>query len=312
MFRLAMTPRWLAGLALVLMIATGFMMLSRWQLNASTLGQIKADPAKEKVVEWSEVLKEHEPLTTYEADSMVRVTGEYVPGSTYLVSNKLHGGERGYWVVSELVPDGAPQVVTSSGEKPRGIVVARAWTSQAEIPAEPQGEVQVAGRLVANDAPFSTEQKESRDEYSQRILGSAASAQLTNLWDSPLYGAILTADAEAPQGTELPLTAENEVAAEATVIGQSDSVKPVDASQVTDEDVNWMNIFYALEWVVFAGFALFLWWRMLRDSYEKANDPAQYFEYEGEYWLDEETGRYYYWDPEDQAYYFFDEVTPAR
>jgi hypothetical protein len=33
--------------------------------------------------------------------------------------------------------------------------------------------------------------------------------------------------------------------------------------------VNWLNIFYAVEWAVFAGFAFYLWYRLARDAWEK-------------------------------------------
>ena len=39
--------------------------------------------------------------------------------------------------------------------------------------------------------------------------------------------------------------------------------------------VNWLNIFYALEWVVFAGFAVFLWYRLVRDAWERELEDAE-------------------------------------
>ena len=38
--------------------------------------------------------------------------------------------------------------------------------------------------------------------------------------------------------------------------------------------LNLLNIFYAIEWVIFGGFAIFLWWRLVRDVYEKERDTA--------------------------------------
>jgi hypothetical protein len=32
------------------------------------------------------------------------------------------------------------------------------------------------------------------------------------------------------------------------------------------ETINWLSAFYFLEWLVFAGFAVFLWWRLVRDE----------------------------------------------
>jgi hypothetical protein len=31
---------------------------------------------------------------------------------------------------------------------------------------------------------------------------------------------------------------------------------------------NLLNIFYAIEWVLFAGFAVFLWYRLVKDAWE--------------------------------------------
>ena len=36
--------------------------------------------------------------------------------------------------------------------------------------------------------------------------------------------------------------------------------------------INWLNLFYAVEWVVFAGFAIFFWYRLVRDDWEKIHE----------------------------------------
>ncbi|MFT4229512.1 MAG: SURF1 family protein, partial [Microbacterium sp.] len=33
--------------------------------------------------------------------------------------------------------------------------------------------------------------------------------------------------------------------------------------------VNWLNLFYAAEWAVFAGFAFYLWYRLGKDAWER-------------------------------------------
>jgi hypothetical protein len=38
--------------------------------------------------------------------------------------------------------------------------------------------------------------------------------------------------------------------------------------------VNLLNVFYAIEWVVFAGFAIFLWYRLVRDTWEREQEEA--------------------------------------
>ena len=39
--------------------------------------------------------------------------------------------------------------------------------------------------------------------------------------------------------------------------------------------VNWLNIFYAIEWAVFAGFAFYLWYRLARDAWEKEVEDSR-------------------------------------
>jgi hypothetical protein len=41
---------------------------------------------------------------------------------------------------------------------------------------------------------------------------------------------------------------------------------------ITDASLNILNIFYALEWALFAAGAVFLWWRLLRDDFERRTE----------------------------------------
>lgn len=309
MLKLALTPRWLAGLLLALLMVTGFMMLSKWQFDASSRSITVADPAKDTLRPYSDVLKAGEPITSYTVDTVVEAEGKYVAGSSYLVANRLDDGAKGYWVISEFIPEGTDTVTTSTTDhKPRTIAVARAWTKDATIPAEPTGEVKIAGRVISNDSPVTSNQLDAADQGNEKILGSAATAQLTNLWDSPLYSGVLAARTEVPASQKIPSTSENTISDSATILGETDTVRPIKAEQVVNSEHNWLNIFYSLEWIVFAVFAIYLWLHMLKDAADKEKNPTHYYEYSGEYFLDEETGRYYYWDEEDQQYYFFDET----
>ena len=46
---------------------------------------------------------------------------------------------------------------------------------------------------------------------------------------------------------------------------------PMPAREV---EVNFLNLFYALEWVLFAGAAVFMWWRLVKDAVERERDEA--------------------------------------
>ena len=38
---------------------------------------------------------------------------------------------------------------------------------------------------------------------------------------------------------------------------------------VVDTQLNWLNIFYAIEWVAFMLFAFYLWYRLVKDALER-------------------------------------------
>jgi surfeit locus 1 family protein len=40
----------------------------------------------------------------------------------------------------------------------------------------------------------------------------------------------------------------------------------------SERELNWLNIFYAAEWIIFAGFALYLWYRLMRDEWERESE----------------------------------------
>jgi len=77
-----------------------------------------------------------------------------------------------------------------------------------------------------------------------------AAADLVNRWDCPtMYDAYLVLD-DAPS----PLEA-------------IESVRPL--PQAT---LNWLNIFYAIEWSFFALFAIYFWYRLVKDAVEREAD----------------------------------------
>jgi len=101
----------------------------------------------------------------------------------------------------------------------------------------------------------------------QRPAGQVASlsvAELINRWDVPSYSGFLVGTGFTVAGKDLG------TATEGTAM-QPVVVEP----QPQETPVNWMNIFYAVEWVVFAGFAIFLWWRLVADDYRRDLEDAE-------------------------------------
>jgi cytochrome oxidase assembly protein ShyY1 len=208
---------------------------------------------------------------------MVTASGHFDAARQVLVPNRLHDGVSGWWVVTAFTVDGAPAPGT---ERTVVIPVARGWIadpSQASPP--PSGTIQLTGRLLPSEAP----QPVKRPTPGQASMVSVA--ELINLWDVPSYPGFVSSTHEVTTGGDQS----------AAAVGGP--LKPLDiAAQPPSAPVNWLNIFYAVEWVVFAGFAIFLWWRLVRDDYEREQealahpDPAPSHDHHPDFDQPSETG----------------------
>ncbi len=84
---------------------------------------------------------------------------------------------------------------------------------------------------------------------------SVSVGELINLWDLP--DGVQTFDGYIIQG-QAPA-------------GLQTIDAPAPKAQV---ELNWLNIFYAAEWIIFAGFAVFLWWRLVADTVRREQELA--------------------------------------
>ena len=119
------------------------------------------------------------------------------------------------------------------------------------LDAAPPTHITLTGRIISDEGPVPPARSQDVTE-----MGRMSTAALLNLWhdadDLDVYRPYMTS-AEAFGG----LTA-------------IDSPAPELASPV-----NWLNVFYAAEWVVFAGFAFYLWYRLAKDALEKETEALE-------------------------------------
>ncbi|MGC0236986.1 hypothetical protein [Arthrobacter sp. SD76] len=88
-------------------------------------------------------------------------------------------------------------------------------------------------------------------------------AELINYWEVSSYPGFVAATAEVAGGADV---------SRAAVPGD---LLPLEIGpQPPGQQINWLNLFYSLEWVVFAGFALFIWWRLVKDDYHRDLEEA--------------------------------------
>ncbi len=263
MLRTMLKPKWLAFLALVLVVVVAFLLLGRWQLTAAFESSGAAADAEEYLepVPLGDLLEPDAWLTEEAAARPVTVSGFLVPGDFGVVEGRLQDGVSGFWVVGHFA-------VTSDGNEPSadatnaadlpGIPVALGWTSDEASAQQAIDSLESADtNLGSAGAPLSVLAKlevgqdplPARDGDPLRIL-SMSPGQLINTWQtgaSDYYAAWLL----HTEGLPVPDSLESIAAV------------PIDESTRVDL----LNIFYAIEWLVFCAMAIYIWWRMVRDDY---------------------------------------------
>ncbi|MBT2532022.1 SURF1 family protein [Arthrobacter sp. ISL-48] len=253
MWKTALKPRWIAGLIFALALSGVFVLLSQWQFGRSTQPETPVNPGTEDAKALTDTLRPGDFFHGSVADQMVTAEGSYDPAKQVLVPGRLHDGESGYWVVSAFSVTGAPVLSGAAASPQTWIPVARGWVADpAEAAAPPSGTVALTGRLLPSEAPVP-----ATDPGAGRATAVSV-AELINDWGVSSYPGFIAAASELADGHDVGAAA---------VAGE---LKPLNIGpQPPAQKINWLNLFYSLEWVVFAGFAIFIWWRLVKDDYHR-------------------------------------------
>lgn len=243
MWQIARRPRWVGALILAFAIAASFAALGQWQLSRSLEGGEITEQQSETVVELDSVATAQDPLASVTTGQSVTFTAELVAGDYVVLSDRRNTGALGYWVVGHGVePSGA------------SIAIALGWAEStdaaksaiARLDASPPSST-ISGRLLPTESP-------QQSDFEAGTRSALAVSELVNLW------------AEVPGGTYGGYVVSFQAPAGLETI---DSPPPS-----TEVSLNLLNVFYAVEWVVFAGFAVFLWYRLVRDVWEEEREAV--------------------------------------
>ena len=258
MLRLALTPRWLAGLGVVLVLVAVFVTLSTWQVSrAEHKNDVTVAADSQTLKDFNDVMSAQVPMPGTLVQQRVRLTGEFLPDDQVVVVDRSLDGRDGYWVVTMFKPDGARLGGDSglqAGTKPIAIPVLRGWTADREAAhasRAPQGTITFNAAVNSIEAPAPTK------GLPEGEVGSVSTSQLVNLFNVYSYSGYLYPDAQA-----------------ASTVGAGGLVH-VPLAKATGGGVDLQSAAYAVEWILFAGFALYIWWRLLRDEFLKRRAAAQ-------------------------------------
>lgn len=251
LLRMMVRPRWIGALVLAMAVAAGFAWLGQWQLGRAIDSGTEVVSPTEHLAELSSIAKPGGPIRDAVTGQRVTVTGTFNPHDYHLIEDRLNRGRSGYWVAAHFTlstPD-------ASG-RPAALAVARGWAPSkaaaeaavTRLESEPATTVTLTGRLLPTESPVVPNPK--ADPQTMTMMSAA---QLYNLWSdvdgTDVYDAYLV-DHEPAAGLDAIYS-------------------PPPIQQVT---LNWLNIFYAVEWAVFAGFALYFWYRLVKDAKEREDE----------------------------------------
>ena len=242
-------PRWVLALMLALGVAAAFALLGHWQLERAIESGVVVPRSTEQVKPLADVVQPDGTVTQIATGQMVSTEGSWVPGDDQLITTRLNGGIDGFWVVSHFQTDAAASVAVARGWAPDQATAQSVIEALATEPAD--APVTLTGRFLTGEAPELPD-----PEGDSMEMTKVAPSALINLWadfsDESVYSGYIV-DSEAAAG-----------------LAVIDSPVPE-----VDQSLNWLNIFYAIEWVVFAGFAVFLWYRLVRDALEREIEDAE-------------------------------------
>ncbi|UNK70057.1 SURF1 family cytochrome oxidase biogenesis protein [Microbacterium sp. H1-D42] len=234
--------RWIGVLVLCLVVAGVFAWLGQWQLARAIDTDPPAPGATEQVRPLTDVVEPGEYLDESLGGQRVETAGTWVAEDFIIVSSRANDGAEGYWVTGQLRVDERTSIAVALGwaaTREEADAAAEALSSGAGSTP-----VEITGRIIDDEGV----QLPPRDDV-MRLDRMSPAALLSRWHDVDQLGVYrpYLASIEAPEGL-------------------------VDISSPAPEiksPINWLNIFYAAEWAIFAGFAFYLWYRLARDAWER-------------------------------------------
>ena len=255
------------------MLVTCFVGLSAWQVDrAQHKNDVTDSAGVDELKDFNDVMDAQAPMPGILADQRVSLSGHWIPDAQVVIPGRVQDGDSGYWVVTMFAPDGA-----HLGE---GVKVADAEKKTIAIPV-------VRGFTTDEDTAMNSEARDGQVELTARIGPIEGPVEGNDLPDGQVHTVstsqiiILFPDLLTYSGFLIPETADGAAASVGT-----DGLEQVPTTTTRDEGgFDLQSAVYALEWIIFAAMALYMWFQLLRDDYvrrrlgEDSQDSEKRVEY---------------------------------
>lgn len=258
----------------MLVLVTCFVGLSAWQVDRAQHKNDAVEAADvEEIEPFNDVMAAQAPMPGILADQRVSLSGHWLPDDQVVVPGRILDGDKGYWVVTMFAPDGAhlgDSADVDTTDKTIAIPVLRGFTTDEETAMESRaakGPVKMKAQIGPVEGP------RPGNSLPAGQVRTVSTSQLINMFPDLLtYSGFL-----------IPEEATGDAASIAT--GGLSYVPPTTTRDEGGFDVQ--SAGYAIEWLIFAFMALYMWWQLLRDDFMRrrlgsdadTQDPAHPVEY---------------------------------
>jgi surfeit locus 1 family protein len=238
----ARRPRWVGALLGALLVAGVFAALGQWQIDRAVQQGQADERDTETPVALQDVAEPQSPLLSVAGGRIVEVDATIDPESFVTIVGRDQDGERGAWLTARAVTDDGASLAVAIGWAPTRAAAADAAASVDLAPGS------VVGRYMPSESPTVA-------DFEQDTTEAMSVGDLINRWpgfSGDVYAGYVVLD-EAPAGL--------------------DAIVSLPPEQQTE--LNWLNIFYAVEWAAFMVFALYLWFRLVQDAREREGEERE-------------------------------------
>ena len=218
-WRVAVRPKYIAGLLLALLAASAFAWLGQWQLDRTfTKNQV-----------------------TQSAEQTETISLGLDTRNVFIVDSRKQNSRDVFWVITNANTPAGKDVTLAIGQTD-SLLKAEAIRFEIKNSVQAAAFRPVEGYWLPSEAP------QKIDAEKPYLLHSVSLPQLLNLY-SP----------------DKPLATYDDFFV-TKYFAKSFGLGAIDAVLHPAESINWLSAFYAFEWALFSGFAVFLWGRTVKDA----------------------------------------------
>jgi len=230
-------------------------LLAQWQLGRTV--RITNDSSSiDSSVQLSKITQPSQPMTDKLADRRVFQTVKLVSNSCVVVQNRLQLNDdgtstKGYWVLSDSTDT----------------IGAHLWLAHGFALDEQAAKNVCTSRTAATEAHNSFVSQTGRYEPGEEVQKAVSNGT------PPVFASM-----SVPQ--LINIAGEKPVAVYAGVLvlesaGYDPRLSPIRIGiSHSQSQLNLLNAFYAIEWTLFAGFAVFMWFRLIQDERTRIEEEA--------------------------------------